>query len=209
MEAHPDRRAVEYTTAAPFRGTAAEDPKGGFCVTIPQIFAWQQDLSSSSNVGLLVGTRALRRPCVLTYRTGGEADRTSGEVQKTVRRVGRVKTLQMLYFFSGGRLPHPGGNGPHLGGSRPHLGGRKTAPWGKKDRTPGAVGPHLGGRITAPRGKIETRLSCKSGDFLRFGVCPCSCSCFRFGSVLTTGQDFLGEWKGGREALSGGGFSRG
>jgi hypothetical protein len=199
MEAHPDRRAGEYTTAAPFRGTAAEDPKGGFCVTVPHIFAF----------GLLVGTLALRRPCVLTYRTGGEADRTSEEVQKTVRRVGRVKTLQMLSFFSGWRLPHPGGSGPHLGGSRPHLGGRKTAPGGKKDRTRGEVGPHLGGRITAPRGKIETRLSCKFGDFLRFGVCPCSCSCFRFGSVLTTGQDFLGEWKGGREALSGGGFSRG
>jgi hypothetical protein len=202
MEAHPDRRAVEYTTAAPFRGTAAEDPKGGFCVMVPQIFAWQQDLSSSSNVGLLVGTLALRRPCVLTYRTRGEADRTSEEVQETVQRVGRVKTLQMLSFFSGWRLPHPGGNGPHLGG-------RKTAPGGKKDRTPGAVGPHLGGRITAPRGKIETRLSCKSEDFLRFGVSPCSCSCFRFGSVLTTGQDFLGEWKGSREALSGGRFSRG
>src|SRR4051812_7302353 len=116
MEAHPDRRAVEYTPPAPFRGTAAEDPKGGFCGTVPQIFAWQQGLSSSSNVGLLVGTLALRRPCVLTYRTRGEADRTSGEVQETVRRVSRVKTLQILSFFSEWRLPHLGGNRPHLGG---------------------------------------------------------------------------------------------
>jgi hypothetical protein len=139
MEAHPDRRAGEYTTAAPFRGTAAEDPKGGFCVTVPHIFAWQQDFSSSSNVGLLVGTLALRRPCVLTYRTGGEADRTSEEVQKTVRRVGRVKTLQMFSFLSGRKRTAPGG--------------KQTAPRGKKDRTRGEERPHPGGSRAAPRGK--------------------------------------------------------